>query len=179
MNILFIWSKENRDTSYRQGMNEILAVLLFALYPFYFKIDSKLLKNQEALNSLNNNLLNLNLSNVASENQDKYKDIYNFIHDQDETAADLYYLFDAIMSKGVKDLFDTGNSNKKRDPVSYKKYELFQQQWTEGEEILNEVDQLPLHRRCHLIIKEKLKIIDEELYNHFIKIDLNCAIFLQ
>jgi hypothetical protein len=30
-----------------------------------------------------------------------------------------------------------------------------------------------------LIIKEKLKLIDEELYNHFIKVDLNCAIFLQ
>ncbi len=160
-------------------MNEILAVLLFALYPFYFKLDLKNSKNQDALNNLNNNLLNLNLINIEKENQEKYKEVYNFLHDQEEIASDLYFLFDAIMSKGVKDLFDTGNSNKKKDPVSYKKYELFQQQWTEGEEILNEVDQLPLHRRCFLIIKEKLKIIDEELYNHFIKIDLNCAIFLQ
>ena len=38
---------------------------------------------------------------------------------------------------------------------------------------------LPLNKRCFLIIKEKLKVIDEELYSHFIKIDLNCAIFLQ
>jgi hypothetical protein len=30
-----------------------------------------------------------------------------------------------------------------------------------------------------LIIKDKLKSVDEELYNHFIKIDLNCTIFLQ
>jgi len=160
-------------------MNEILAVLLFALYPFYFKLDLKFIKNQDSLNSLNNNLINLDLNNIEKENQEKYKDIYNFLHDQNELAGDLYFLFDAIMSKGVRDLFDTGNTNKKRDPVSYKKYELFQQQWTEGEETLNEVDQLPLHRRCHLIIKEKLKIIDEELHNHFIKIDLNCAIFLQ
>lgn len=161
-------------------MNEVLAVLLFALYPFYFKLDPKFLRSQDALNSLNANLINLNLSNIEKDNQEKYKEIYNFLHDQDEISADLYFLFDAIMSKGVKDLFDTGNPNtKKKDPVSYKKYELFQQQWTEGEEILNDVDQLPLHRRCHLIIKEKLKIIDEELYNHFIKIDLNCAIFLQ
>jgi len=162
-------------------MNEILAVLLFALYPFYFKLDPKLLKSQEALNSLNADLLNLNLSsNIEKDTEEKNKEIYNFLHDQDEISADLYFLFDAIMAKGVKDLFDTGNPNsKKKDPVSYKKYELFQQQWTEGEEILNEVDQLPLHRRCHLIIKEKLKIIDEELYNHFIKIDLNCTIFLQ
>lgn len=157
-------------------MNEILAVLLFGLYPFYFKQDSKLLKDKEGLNNLNKNLMNLNPNN--SENHEKNKEIYNFIHDHDELASDLYFLFDAIMVKGVKDLFEIGNVNKKRDPICYKKYELFQQQWTE-EELLNEVDQLPLHRRCHLIIKEKLKIIDEELYNHFIKIDLNCAIFLQ
>jgi len=161
-------------------MNEILAVLLFALHPFYFKFDPKFLNSQDGLASLNTNLLNLNLNNIEKDNQKRYKEIYNFLHDQDEISADLYFLFDAIMSKGVKDLFDTGNPNsKKKDAISYKKYELFQQQWTEGEEILNEVDQLPLHRRCHLIIKEKLKIIDEELYNHFNKIDLNCAIFLQ
>ena len=82
------------------------------------------------------------------------------------------------MLKGVKELFDSGNLNKKKDSVSYKKFELFQQQWTD-EEPLNEVDLLPLNRRCHLIIKEKLRILDEELYNHFIKIDLNCTIFLQ
>lgn len=155
-------------------MNEILAVLLFALYPFYFKLSAD---NQKKHKDFENNLLNL--TNNNEELKENYKNIYNYIHDQEEIGADLYFLFDSIMSKGVKDLFDTGNPNKKKDPVSYKKYELFQQQWTEGEELLNEVDQLPLHRRCNLIIKEKLKLIDEELYNHFIKIDLNCAIFLQ
>ena len=40
-NILYIWSKENESISYRQGMNEILAVLLLAFYPVYFVSKSK------------------------------------------------------------------------------------------------------------------------------------------
>jgi len=155
-------------------MNEILAVLLFALYPFYFKLTPEILKNQK---NFEDNLMNLKENN-SKELQENFKNIYNYIHNQDEIGADLYFLFNSIMSKGVKDLFETGSQ--KKDAVSYKKYELFTQQWTEGEsESLSEVEQLPLHRRCHLIIKEKLRIIDEELYNHFIRIDLNCAIFLQ
>lgn len=156
-------------------MNEILAVLLFALYPFYFKLGVDTIKNRK---SIEENLLNLK-ENSSKETKEEYKNIYNYIHDQDEIGADLYFLFNSIMSKGVKDLFETGNPNKKKETVSYKKYELFQQQWTEGEEVLSETDQLPLHRRCNLIIKEKLKLIDDELHNHFIKIDLNCGIFLQ
>jgi hypothetical protein len=155
-------------------MNEILAVLLFALYPFYFKLSQENLKNQK---NFEENLMKLKENN-SKELQENYKNIYDYIHNQDEIGSDLYFLFDSIMSKGVKDLFETGNQ-KKNTSVSYKKYELFQQQWTEGEEILSDIDQLPLHRRCHLIIKEKLRLIDEELYNHFIRIDLNCAIFLQ
>lgn len=156
-------------------MNEILAVLLFALYPFYFKLEADVIKTYKNFES---NLMNLKENN-SKDTQENYKNIYNYIHNQDEIGADLYFLFNSIMSKGVKELFETGNPNKKKEAVSYKKYELFQQQWTEGEENISDVDQLPLHRRCNLIIKEKLKLIDDELYNHFIKIDLNCGIFLQ
>ena len=31
-NILFIWSKQNQEVSYRQGMNEIVAVLTYACF---------------------------------------------------------------------------------------------------------------------------------------------------
>ena len=164
VNILFIWSRENKELSYKQGMNEILAVLLFSLYPFYFS-------NNPAISP--NDLLNF----VKTDKEKYYKEIYLFFHDQEDLASDLYYLFDAIMNKGIKDLFETG-SNKKKDILSYKKYDLFKQQWTEDYDPLDK-DWLPLQRRCHLIIKEKLKVIDEELYNHFIKVDLNCEIFLQ
>jgi TBC1 domain family protein 5 len=159
VNILFIWSKENKDISYKQGMNELLAVLLFGIYPYYF---------QNPYRCNGDTIINY----IKTDKEKYYKEIYYFFHDTDEIQGDLYFLFDGIMNKGIKELFETGN--KKRD---MKKFELFQQQWTEEEEL--EKDQMPLQKRCYLIIKEKLKIIDEELYNHFIKIDLNCTIFLQ
>jgi len=40
-NILFIWSKENNSISYKQGFNEILALLIMALYPLYFPNEKK------------------------------------------------------------------------------------------------------------------------------------------
>jgi hypothetical protein len=160
VNILFLWSKENKDISYKQGMNEILAVILFGFYPYYFK-----------------NTCKTDIATLIKEKEKYNKEIFLFFHDEEELPSDLYFAFNAIMNKGIRELFDSG-SDKKRDPVTYKKYELFTQQWTDEESEL-EKDQLPLQRRCFLIIREKLKVIDEELFNHFVKIDLNCAIFLQ
>jgi hypothetical protein len=119
VNILFIWSKENKDVSYKQGMNEILAVVLCCFYPFYFK------------NTYKSSLTNEKLIELTKTETDAYyKEIYSFLHDEDEIASDLYYTFDCIMNKGIKDLFDTKQEGKKE---SYKKFELFQQQWTEEE----------------------------------------------
>lgn len=30
--LLYLWSKDNKDLSYRQGMNEILAILVYAFH---------------------------------------------------------------------------------------------------------------------------------------------------
>lgn len=146
-------------------MNELLAVILFGIYPFYFTSSNK--PTKETI---------IQYVNSDSLREKQAKEIYLYFHDQDELASDLYYMFDAVMNKGIKELFDSG-MGKKRDISNYKKFDLFQPQWAEEDD--HEKDQLPLQRRCYLIIKEKLKVIDEELYNHFIKIDLNCAIFLQ
>lgn len=105
VNILFLWSKENKEISYKQGMNEILAVLLYSFYPFYFP-------------------------NKLSQGEEN-KESYLFFHDQDELQADLFYIFEAVMNKGIKDLFDTSTFKSTKDLVNYKKYELFNQQWTE------------------------------------------------
>jgi hypothetical protein len=115
VNILFIWSKENEDVSYKQGMNELLAVLLFGLYPFYFKNPYKLKPDQ--------------LVTAIKTEKSKYnKEIYHFFHDEEDLSADLYALFEAVMNKGIKELFD---NNTKRDSLNNKKFELFQQQWTD------------------------------------------------
>ena len=40
-NVLYIWSKENSEVSYRQGMNELLAIIFIVFYPFYFTCTRK------------------------------------------------------------------------------------------------------------------------------------------
>lgn len=140
VNILFIWSKENKDVSYKQGMNEILAVILCCFYPFYFVNTNK--------NSLSTDKL-IELS--KSDPESYYKEIYLFMHDEEEIASDLYYAFDCIMNKGIKDLFDTKQEKKKE---SYKKFELFQQQWAEEEEPIGIVKLYFLNNRINFLCKE-------------------------
>jgi TBC1 domain family protein 5 len=138
VNILFIWSKENREISYKQGMNEILAVILFGLYPFYFPVKNK--ETQE------------NILKYLKNDKEKYaKDIYLFFHDQDDLASDLFFLFDAVMNKGIKDLYDNG-SNKKKDLMNYKKYDLFQPQWAEEDD--SEKVKIHIYHRINYLCKE-------------------------
>ena len=32
MNILYLWAKDNNEFGYRQGMNEVLAIIVFAFF---------------------------------------------------------------------------------------------------------------------------------------------------
>jgi hypothetical protein len=162
--ILFIWNKENLDVGYQQGMNDILAVTFLGLYPCYFKNNKKLGKDEV-----------LKISSEQISAIQNAEDIYDFFHDEDELFSDLYYCFSRLMKRGLKELFETFKGTEKRF-VDYKKYELFTNQLEPdpADDMQN-----PLNIRCTLIIKEKLKSIDPDLYQHFKKIGLNCSIFLQ
>ena len=164
-NILFIWNKENSDVGYQQGMNDLLAVTFLALYPCYFKNNSKKTKDE--------------LLKIASEQLSaiKYAEyLYDFFHDEDELQSDLYYCFSRLMKRGIKELFENNITSEEKKEMSFKKYELFSNQWVHdpSDDIQN-----PLNIRCTMIIKEKLKAIDLELFQHFQRIGLNCGIFLQ
>ena len=161
--ILFIWNKENLDVGYQQGMNDILAVTFLGLYPCYFKNNKKLGKNE---------ILKISSEQISAIQN--AEDIYDFFHDEDELYSDLYYCFSKLMKRGLKELFQTYKGNEKA--IDYKKYELFHNQL---EQDSNDDMQNPLNIRCTLIIKEKLKSIDPDLFQHFKKIGLNCGIFLQ
>ena len=162
--ILFIWNKENIDVGYQQGMNDILAVSFLALYPCYFKNIKKLPKSE---------IIKLSSEQLSAINN--AQDIYDFFHDEDELYSDLYYCFARLMKRGLKELFETVKCDDK-EVISYKKYQLFSNKW---EQEPTDDLQNPLNIRCTLIIKEKLKSIDPDLYQHFKKIGLSCSIFLQ
>ena len=162
--ILFIWSKENSDVGYQQGMNDILAVSFLALYPCYFKNTKKLTKDE---------IIKLSSEQISAI--DNAQDIYDFFHDEDELYCDLYYCFTKLMKRGLKELFEAVKGNNK-NLVSYKKYQLFTNQW---EEEPTDDLQNPLNIRCTLIIKEKLKSIDAYLYQHIYTINIRYTIVLQ
>ena len=145
-NVLYIWSKENSQVSYRQGMNELLAIIFIVFYPFYFTCTRKPKNTKENIIDF---LKDINL----------YKDdIYIFFHDEDE----------------IQSLFDPHILHK--DEPGYKLYEIFPQMWKDDS---NENNPTYVFRRASLLIKEKLKSLDNDLYAHFKKIDLNCEVFLQ
>ena len=164
-NILFIWNKENLDVGYQQGMNDLLAVTFLALYPCYFKNKSKKTKDE---------LLTYTSDQLSAINNAEY--LYDFFHDEDELQSDLYYCFSKLMKRGVKELFENNITSQEKKEMSFKKYELFSNQWVHDP---NDDIQNPLNIRCTMIIKEKLKAIDLELFQHFQRIGLNCGIFLQ
>ena len=161
--ILLVWSKENIDLGYKQGMNDLLSILFLGFYPFYFPNENKVPKE---------NLIKFS-SQIESAMKNA-KDLYLFFNDENELEADLYYCFSNLMKKGMKDLYDLKENEQRK--IDYKKYQLFENEWTRESK---EEFQNPLLTRCALIINEKLKSLDEQLYQHFLNINLNIGIVLQ
>ena len=85
-NVLYIWAKENKSPSYKQGMNDILAVLIYALYPFYF-----------TNSNYNKKYSNETIENLCNDYENNINEIYEFIHDENEFESDLFFLFSNIM----------------------------------------------------------------------------------
>ena len=168
LNILFIWSRENDDISYRQGMNDLLAILILCFYPYYFPLedDENKITKDEIINYIN-----------IKDKKELYKNslkIYKYFHDESEIECDLFYAFDSLMKKGMKNLFNP-KLIQKNDP-EYKLYEIFSDMYKDD---IEEEKSNFISRRCFLLINEKLKKIDEELFLYLKKIDINCGAFLQ
>ena len=163
--VLFIWSKENTDISYKQGMNELLAVFYLAFYPYYFVTRTKPKPNK-------NDILNYIKDNKSIE--DHLEDIYVFFNDEDEFKSDLFFVFDSLMKKGIKNLFNQNKLDK--SDSNYNIFELFPNRFKDTVD-----DDVPtlINRRCSILIKEKLRALDPQLFDHFKQIDLSCSIFLQ
>ena len=106
------------DVGYQQGMNDLLAVTFLALYPCYFKNNSKKNKTE--------------LLNIASEQLSAINNaecLYDFFHDEEELQSDLYYCFSKLMKRGIKELFENNISSEEKKEMSFKKYQLFANQF--------------------------------------------------
>ena len=107
--ILKLFAKEHKEISYKQGMNEILSVFIYALYPYYVK---------SPITNYNNDIIN----KWVKDPIENYKEIYHFFHDENELENDLYYLFENIMVKlGLFKFFDDPSSESKLIPYLVKR----------------------------------------------------------
>ena len=149
--ILYIFSKENSDPSYCQGMNEICGTLLYIFLP----------------------------GMTCSENEDNFLDditqnkndisyiekLYNFLTNDIYFEADLYIIFNEIMSRDLKELY-TYNNERYRN----KKYEYDKNNLTLEE--VEKTDESELVKRIKRLFYIKLKEIDSSLFEELVnKID--------
>ena len=99
-NVLFLFTENNLPTSYKQGMSDILAMLIFILYPYYIK-------------SENNNYNEETFEKWVNDPMNNIKDIYSFFNDEDEFQSDLYYLMNNLMKLGVNKFYEEINEKDK------------------------------------------------------------------
>lgn len=98
-NVLYLWSIKNAEISYKQGMNEIAGILILSMYRYY---NNSYYNEVEDNSSINNNIYDI-------------KEIFNTIFDIKYFEADIYIMFDALMSKGLADLYNIPEDNKPKN----------------------------------------------------------------
>ena len=136
--VLFIYSKQNPNHSYKQGMNDICGVFLFVLYKNY-RLTSKFLKDDLSF-------------------------LYYIFHsNNDFLENDLFIFYSNFMSKGMSELYSysdfTTNSLSK---VSLEKKILLTK-----EDIYSFEDSL-INKRIYYIFYKLLQNFDIPLYNEMI-----------
>ena len=84
--ILTNFAKIHKKIAYRQGMNEILALIIYAMFPYYTKSP-----NAKYTPEL--------IDKWTKNPTDNAKEIYCFFHDESEFESDIYCLFENLMVK--------------------------------------------------------------------------------
>ena len=147
--ILFIWSKENKIPGYKQGINEILAMFLYSIYPFYV--------TNNHIGKYSNEELEL----FSKEPKEHIKELYEFFNDENELNSDLYLMLTSLMNKGLSKFFEDKppyENNLSNENHNFESY---------------------LVNRCNNIVHTKLRLYDNRLYCHFNNIQLDCEIIVQ
>lgn len=145
--ILYVWTLENKDMGYCQGMNEILGTMYYALYP------CNVIYGEEDESSKKPKLKN------------KYSSLYYMINSEENFEADLYLIFNEIMKRGFKDLYNY-NDSKYREHMKHglvDGFELIDKTSITLDEIADSKHP-SLKKRINKIFYFYLKIIDKELF---------------
>lgn len=155
LHVLFVWCKENPDISYRQGMNELLAIFFIVGYTekadFEFNLPDKLAET--TLKELN---------------------------DPQYLEADIFELFSTLMRLGVKELFlpvVTKKSKMVNNLLNFEKSSI------ENDFINNDkthdAHTSKILKRCHRVHHRLLQALDKQLYNYIESQKIEPQIYLQ
>ena len=163
-NILFYWSiqPENKKMSYRQGMNDLLSILFFSFFPFYFSEKRK----SNDINKTNNELYPKEeqdfLFSLCKDPVKHSKSLYLFFHDEKFISHDLFAIFSSMMSFGIKKMYETANDIQE-DFLNFKV----------GEKQIDFV-----YKRALDIYHNKLRNYDQDLFTYLIKHKIDPTTFM-
>ena len=135
--ILFLWSSMNSDTSYRQGMHEVLAPL------FYKMMEEKLGLSKEKITAT--------------------QKLAHVVMNESHVEADTFWMFDTIM-KQLKPLFRVQSSEERAAMMARLRKKREEGGIGRGRGVSSELPQLPLQRCCNYIQHTIVKQADPELY---------------
>ena len=143
--ILYVFSKDNPDPSYCQGMNEILGTLFYSFLPsFRFNKFTKEEQNE------NNN------GKITNEEM-----LYSYLVDNNFIEADLFIIYSELMSRDMTLLY-TYNDDKFRKKGNDIKYDLKNLK-EEDLELSSESD---LIKRIKKLFYISLPKLDKEYFNY-------------
>jgi hypothetical protein len=168
---LYYWSKTYPMFSYRQGMNEIIAVIYFVFYAEHAEWDNNIDKKTD--------------EEIAGNKEDLVKFLYNEKH----INADIFSVFERVMSMGIKELYGTiddissikrqlfHSNSEDKDRLFKWKYEIEQEELSRRKKIEQIYDderkRSAVMRRCNRIYHHFLKNSDSEIYKHLVSVKLD------
>jgi len=151
--VLFVWSRDNEDLSYRQGMHELLALIFFVIY-------------------------NDKIGTLPKPDNDSDLVVDELMTDMASPAYvehDSYLIFERLMSV-TKAWFDSGQKQGEMEISGNRRVidetALFGKGGQENLQKSSEVI-----KKCHRIHHQLLKLYDPDLYNHLMKLGVEPQIY--
>ncbi|KAL9641970.1 hypothetical protein ABK040_004027 [Willaertia magna] len=166
--LLFIWSKENQTTSYRQGIHELLAPILLVVY-----------RDAQNLESIDPKLIQ-DENNKEEENQSFYHKCLFQLLDRTYLEHDSYILFERVMIK-MAPFFAVKSEN---NPKITKNVNMpatigvIGPNEKIGSTKSDTVYETPIYKICHKIQYTILEKKDPDLYSHLIRIGIEPTLYL-
>ena len=156
VSILFTWSKCNAEISYKQGMNELLGILIFVGYAD----------------------MPQSFSGISS----RTAEILGVINSREHLEADIYWCFARVMDLGISELFNPvvshqGKVQKKQDLFTWDAEK--QRNDLVNQDKSKELNVSSILRRCHKVHHQLLQGIDRELFGYIEAKQVEPQMYLQ